>query len=151
MTEFNIELAIRAGIISTTVVFLLLLAARFMKLCGVNYLKLLGSAITKRDDDGTEMLGFLIHMAAGTTIALLYAAVFSLWHVSGWWRGLLLSIPHMAIVISAITIVAAIVPVFRNKILPPVSAEHHHPIYSIVVIMILHIVFGSSMGIFYKM
>src|SRR5690554_6116556 len=54
---FNIETALRAGALSGTVIFVLILLARKMKICSINYLILIGSVFTgKKDSDRNDRI-----------------------------------------------------------------------------------------------
>ena len=88
---FNIETALRAGALSGTVIFVLILLARKIKICSINYLILIGSVFTGKKDSGTEMIGFMTHLVACTIFAIVYAVVFSLLQSSGWFPGTILA------------------------------------------------------------
>ena len=145
---FNFETVLRAGAISGTVIFILLLLARSMRICSVNYLMLLGSVFTKRIDSGTEMVGFLTHLAMSVILALGYATVFALWHSSSWWQGALLAIPHLVLVAIITLILVLKTPSLREKLWP--FYEDHHPLYNLFIIIVLHVVFGITNGIFFQ-
>jgi hypothetical protein len=120
-----------------------------MRLCSIDYLALAGSALMKRKNSGSAMLGYLIFLLTGILIGLLYAVTLSVWGAPSWWRGLILSVPHISISMAATLILCRDCKV-RQKLFPSPSPHHHHPAYSIIIIIMLHNIFGATMGIFYN-
>ncbi|NLG18127.1 MAG: hypothetical protein GX556_12415 [Fibrobacter sp.] len=146
---FNIDTALRAAMISTTVSYILLLAAQKMKLCSIDPVVLAGSAVTKRKDSGSSMLGFLLFLASGAVLGTIYALILSLWGTPVWWRGLILSLPHAAITFSTAALFCCL-PSLRTRVLPSPPTDSDYPSYTLLVIFFLHGIFGISMGLFYK-
>ena len=146
---FNTDTALRAAMISTSVSYILLLAAQKMKLCNIDPVTLAGSAVTKRKDSGSSMLGFLLFLASGAVLGTIYALILSLWGAPLWWRGLVLSLPHAAITFSTAALFCRL-PSLRARVLPSPPPDFHCPSYTLLVIFFLHGIFGISMGLFYR-
>lgn len=144
---FNIETALRAGALSGTVIFVLILLARKMKICSINYLILIGSVFTGKKDSGTEMIGFMTHLVACTIFAIVYAVVFSLLQSSGWFPGTILASVHLVISSTILFLAALARPSLRKELWP--FSEHHHPVCNVIIFVVLHFVFGITNGILY--
>lgn len=118
-----------------------------MKLISINYLFLIGSIFTKGKEEMAEMVGFLVHLGASMIIALIYAMIFSVFHVSGWGPVALLALIHLAISSTAVLILAVKKQSFRKKLLP--DLRYNHYVYDIIIFVVLHFVFGVTNGILF--
>lgn len=149
MMILNLETALKAGAIGGTLVFILLLWANKMGLSNLNLNMLLGSTITKKDDHQSEMIGFFIHIVISILFAIGYAALFTFWHASGWLRGGLLSIPHLFLTGIFFITAKAVFPVLRNKLQLHNPPCDYHSAYTVFVIIVLHFVYGITIGLIY--
>jgi hypothetical protein len=149
MMILNIETALRAGIIGGTLVFVLLLWARKIKLSSLNLNMLLGSTVTKKDDLQSEMIGFFMHLAISAIIAIGYAAIFTFWHASGWWRGWLISIPNLLLTGTVFFALKAFFPVLKHKLQLHNPPCDYHSAYTVFVVIVLHMVYGITIGLIY--
>lgn len=150
LSFLNVEAALRAGAIGGTAVFVLFLLARNMKLCSVNYLELIGSLLVKPGHHGAEMVGFLLHLFLSILIGMGYAAGFGLiWQRSFWWGGFILSIPHIILATLVTAVLVICIPHFRKTVQAASSGEHHHPVYDLIILISLHVIYGITLGSFY--
>jgi hypothetical protein len=149
MMILNFETALRAGVIGGTLVFVLLLWAKKMKLSNLNLNMLLGSTITKRDDPKSEMIGFFIYLAISALLAIGYAAAFTFQHASGWWQGWLFSIPHLFLTGTIFFAAKAAFPVLKQKLQLHNPPCDYHSAYTVFIVIVLHMVYGITVGLIY--
>jgi len=147
---FDLELAFKAGVIGGSVTFLLLFLARYLHLCGLNYPAILGSIITREEDSGSQMLGFMLHLAISGLFGLLYAALFYPLHGSGWLRGWIISVPHVMLSMLLIVVAALMVSPVRKNLRTLIPREYHVS-YTVAILVMLHMVYGMTVGIVYTM
>jgi uncharacterized membrane protein YagU involved in acid resistance len=96
------------------------------------------------------MVGFLAHLILSILMAMAYAVVFSLWPPAYWWRGLVLSVPHL--VLTGIVIVSCALrrPEYRRYMWSPEQFKGTaHPGYDLLVLIVLHLIYGTTVGMLY--
>ncbi len=149
---YNFELALRAGLAGGGIVFALWQTARIMGIHTANFLTILGVAVSRKNDHTTDMIGFFVHLAISGFAGLIYGAVFWLWGDAGLLRGLAISAPHFILTAAGFGVALNRIPLLRDHKHGNVTPDFPlHPIYPIAIFLVLHAVFGLSMGALYRM
>lgn len=80
---------------------------------------MVGTIVTP-DRDRARLYGFLLHIANGLVISLLYVYIFQTRHMVNWWFGALLGLAHALFVL---TVVMSLMPSLH----PRMASERHGP------------------------
>jgi hypothetical protein len=144
------------GFIGTLVLTTGLRAANELGLTRVDLPFLLGTAVT-RDRARAKALGYLLHLAAGETFALVYYAIFAALDTSGWLLGALLGLLHG--IVSATALVNILLPVVHPRMGSALSAADSSPLLeppgflllnygrgSPIATLFAHIAYGAIVG-----
>ena len=117
--------ALAGGFIGTLVLTTALRGANELGLTRVDLPFLLGTAVTA-DRARAKALGYLLHLAAGETFALVYYAIFTAVDTSGWALGALLGLLHGTV--SATALVNVLLPAVHPRMGSSLSAADSHPL-----------------------
>jgi hypothetical protein len=117
--------ALVGGFVGTLVLTTGLRAANELGLTRVDLPFLLGTAFTG-DRARAKALGYLLHLAAGEVVALIYFAIFVAIDTSGWLLGALLGLLHG--IVSATALVNILLPVVHPRMGSALSAADSSPL-----------------------
>jgi hypothetical protein len=106
---------------------------------------LLGSSVTKKIEQGTEMLGFLIYLGASGLFGIIYSLVFMLFKTQGLSSGLILSTIHLLFTMIILIALMGKHPLLKTKS----ERKNFYSFYNIVVVGVLHLVYGAIFGVMY--
>jgi hypothetical protein len=144
------------GLIATTALTAVLIAAQLAGLTRLDLPLVLGTLVTE-DPDRARVAGFFIHLGAGQCFALGYAAMFALLHRATWWLGALLGLLHVAV---ALTVLLPLLPGVHPRMAsqragpsstaalePPGLLALNYGIQTPAVAIVAHLVYGSILGL----
>ena len=144
------------GFVGTLVLTTALRTANELGLTRVDLPFLLGTAVS-RDRVRAKALGYLLHLAAGETFALVYYAIFIAIDTSGWPLGALLGLLHG--IVSATALVNVLLPVVHPRMGSELSAADSSPLLeppgflmlnygrgTPIATLLAHIAYGAIVG-----
>jgi hypothetical protein len=117
--------ALAGGFVGTLVLTTALRAANELGLTRVDLPFLLGTAVTI-DRARAKALGYLLHLAAGESFALVYFAIFAAIDTSGWALGALFGLLHG--IVSSTALVNVLLPVVHPRMGSTLSAANSTPL-----------------------
>jgi hypothetical protein len=117
--------ALAGGFVGTLVLTTALRTANELGLTRVDLPFLLGTAVTG-DRARAKAVGYLLHLAAGETFALIYYAIFTAVDTSGWLLGALLGLLHG--IVSATALVNILLPAVHPRMGSTLSAADSNPV-----------------------
>jgi hypothetical protein len=117
--------ALAGGFVGTLVLTTALRAANELGLTRVDLPFLLGTAVTG-DRARAKALGYLLHLAAGESFALVYYAIFAAIDTSGWALGALFGLLHG--IVSSTALVSVLLPVVHPRMGSTLSAASSSPL-----------------------
>jgi hypothetical protein len=152
----NVWGAIAGGFVGTLVLTTGLVAASELRLTRVDLPFLLGTMLVG-DRKRAKALGYLMHFVAGQIFALIYYAVFTAIHESGWLLGGLFGLLHG--VFAATALVNILVPVVHPRMGTSDTAAGASPLLeppgflmlnygrsTPLVTVIVHVLYGAIVG-----
>lgn len=144
------------GLLATSVLTVVMIAAQMAGRTRLDLPLVLGTLVTP-DPDRARVAGFFIHLAAGQTFALGYAATFALLGQATWWIGALLGLVHVAV---ALTVILPLLPgvhprmastragpANRAVLEPPGLLGLNYGIQTPAVAIAAHVVYGTVLGL----
>lgn len=147
------------GFVATVVMTTMMAAALPLGLSRVSLPFILGTMITA-DRGRANVVGFITHVIGGWVLALLYALAFDRWHVAHWWIGAILGLVHGLFLL---TVVMPLLPGVHPRMAsemrgpeptrelePPGFMALHYGQWTPVVVLVVHIVYGTILGAFYR-
>ena len=153
--------ALAGGFVGTLVLTTGLRTANELGLTRIDLPFLLGTAFT-RDRARAKALGYLLHLAAGETFALVYFAIFTAIDTSGWLLGALLGLLHG--MVSATALVNVLLPVVHPRMGGALSAADSSPLLeppgfllrnygrgTPIATLLAHLAYGAIVGGFASM
>jgi hypothetical protein len=115
----NLGSILLGGFVATAVLTTCLAASQGLGLSRLSMPLLLGAAFTS-NRRRANLYGFVLHLANGWLIALVYALVFEGWHLATWWLGALLGL------LQALFILVAVMPLLPS-LHPRMASEDFGP------------------------
>jgi hypothetical protein len=153
--------ALAGGFVGTLVLTTALRTANELGLTRVDLPFLLGTALTG-DRARAKAVGYLLHLVAGETFALIYYAIFSAIDTSGWLLGALLGLLHG--IVSATALVNILLPAVHPRMGSTLSAADSHPLLeppgfllrnygrgTPIATLLAHVAYGAIVGGFASM
>jgi hypothetical protein len=148
--------ALAGGFVGTLVLTTALRTANELGLTRIDLPFLLGTALTS-DRARAKALGYLAHLVAGEMFALLYYAIFSATHTSGWALGALFGLLHG--IVSATALVNVLLPAVHPRMGSTLSAANSHPLLeppgfllrnygrgTPIATLLAHVAYGAIVG-----
>ena len=152
----NVWGAIAGGFVGTLVLTTALRTASELGLTRMDLPFLLGTAFSA-DRVHAKALGYLLHFIAGQVFALIYFAVFTAIHRSGFALGALFGLLHG--IFAGTALVNVLLPVCHPRMGTPLTAANSHPLLeppgflmfnygrrTPVVSIVAHIAYGAIVG-----
>ena len=143
------------GLIATTLLTCVMIAAQLAGLSRLDLPLLLGTIVTP-DPDRARAAGFVIHLTMGQIFALGYAAVFALLGWATWWLGAVLGLLHVTISLTALVpLLAGVNPRMASYRAGPASTAVLEPpglfglnygIQTPVTTVAAHLLYGIALG-----
>jgi len=147
------------GFVSTIVLTGLLAGSQGLGLTRMNLPYMLGT-MTTADRDRAKPIGFGMHLINGWLFAGLYAAAFQSWHRSSWWLGSLIGLVHALCVLLVAMPLWPSVPPRRaseeqgptptRQLEPPGFFALHYGRRTPLSVILAHLVYGGTLGAFYR-
>src|SRR5690606_8953421 len=144
------------GLVATTVLTALMIAAQMTGLSRLDLPLLLGSILAE-DPDRARVAGFFLHLGFGQAFALGYAAIFAVLNTATWWLGGLLGVLHAAV---ALTVLVPLLPGVHPRLAsaragpstratlePPGLLALNYGSQTPVVTTAAHLVYGIALGV----
>lgn len=144
------------GLVATTALTALMIAAQMTGLSRLDLPLLLGSMLAE-DPDRARVAGFFLHLGFGQAFALGYAAVFAVLNQATWWLGGLLGLLHAAV---ALTVLVPLLPGVhprmasdragpstRATLEPPGLLALNYGTQTPVVTTVAHLAYGVALGV----
>jgi hypothetical protein len=148
--------ALAGGFVGTLVLTTALRAANELGLTRVDLPFLLGTAVTE-DRARAKAVGYVLHLIAGETFAIVYFAIFSAIDIDGWAIGALFGALHG--VVSATALVNILLPVVHPRMGSTLSAADSSPLLeppgflmrnygrgTLVATLLAHVAYGTIVG-----
>lgn len=148
--------ALAGGLVGTLVLTTTLRGANELGLTRVDLPFLLGTAVTA-DRARAKAIGYLMHLIAGELFAVVYFAIFSAIHTTGWATGALFGFLHG--IVSATALVNILLPVVHPRMGSSLSAANTSPLLeppgflmrnygrgTLVATLLAHIAYGAIVG-----
>jgi hypothetical protein len=120
---------------------------------------ILGTMFTP-DRDRARLYGFLVHVAVGWVLSLIYVLIFEALGAASWWRGMIIGIFHALFVLTAATSLLPGLhprmaseqhgPEAQNMLEPPGFLALNYGRSTPLVIILSHAVFGAFLGALYR-
>jgi hypothetical protein len=143
------------GLIATTVLTVVLIAAQMAGLTRLDLPLVLGTLVTA-DPDRARAAGFVFHLTVGQGFAFGYTATFALLGRASWWLGGLLGLLHATV---ALTVVLPLLPGVHPRMAspragprstaglePPGLLALHYGLQTPAVAMAAHLAYGVVLG-----
>ena len=147
------------GLVATTVLTAVMIAAQLAGLTRLDLPLLLGTIVTE-DPDRARVAGFFIHLAIGEGFAFGYAAGFALLDRSTWWLGGLFGVLHVTAALTVLVpLVAGVHPRIASHRAGPESTAALEPPGLLglnygrqtpIVAIVAHLVYGIALGVLLK-
>lgn len=144
------------GLIATTALTALMIFAQLAGLTRLDLPLLLGTMVTE-DPDRARVGGFFIHLAIGQTLALGYAATFTLLGRATWWMGGILGALHVAVALTVLVpLLAGVHPRVASSragrsntamLEPPGLLGLNYGRGTPAVAIVAHLLFGIALGV----
>src|SRR5690625_4158589 len=144
------------GLIATTALTAVMIAAQMAGLTRLDLPLVLGTLVTE-DPDRARAAGVFIHLAVGQGFALGYAATFAIVDIAAWWLGALLGVLHVTV---ALTVLLPLLPGVHPRMAssragpsstatlePPGLFALNYGIQTPAVAIVAHLVYGSVLGL----
>lgn len=148
------------GFAGTVLLTTLLSASRGLGFTRMDIPFMLGTMFTS-DRDRARWIGFIVHLINGWAFALIYAFAFELTRLLHWWFGAIIGLIHALFVL---TVTSLVLP----SIHPRMASEEHGPDptrlleppgflalnygpQTPIATIIVHVVFGALLGLFYRL
>lgn len=144
------------GLVATTALTAIMIAAQMGGLSRLDLPLVLGMVLTE-DPDRARVVGFFIHLGAGQSFALGYAAMFVLLDRATWWLGALLGLLHGAV---ALTVLLPLLPGVHPRMAsyragprstavlePPGLLGLNYGIQTPAVAVVAHLAYGTMLGL----
>lgn len=144
------------GLAATTALTAIMIAAQMGGLSRLDLPLVLGMVLTE-DPDRARVVGFFIHLGAGQSFALGYAAMFVLLDRATWWLGALLGLLHGAV---ALTVLLPLLPGVHPRMAsnrsgprstavlePPGLLGLNYGIQTPAVAVVAHLAYGTMLGL----
>ena len=148
------------GFASTLVLTSLLVLCRNLHLTRMDIPFLLGTLVTS-DRNRAKWIGFLLHLLFGFIFAFIYVWAFEMTGLKHWWFGSLVGIVHASFVLTAgMNIVSSFHPRMATEdqgpdltrlLEPPGFMILNYGRGTPVATLMVHIVYGGILGLFYGM
>lgn len=135
--------AIVGGIIGAAVMSILLWIAQAIGLTDFGFARLLGAFVFRGTGTWPWVLGFCFHLILGAGFGIVYGFILELWGKSGWWRGLIVALPHLLL---AGIILQLVHP---RTIEWPGFMGLHEGIATLIIWVVIHLVYGAIVGSVY--
>jgi hypothetical protein len=143
------------GLIATTALTAILIAAQLAGLTRLDLPLLLGTLVTD-DPDRARAAGFVIHLTVGQGFAAGYAATFALVGQASWWSGGLLGLLHATV---ALTVLLPLLPGVHPRMAslragprstavlePPGLLAMNYGVQTPAVTLAAHLAYGVVLG-----
>ncbi|WP_246051113.1 hypothetical protein [Nocardioides guangzhouensis] len=144
------------GLLATTVLTALMIAAQLGGLSRLDLPLILGTVVTP-DPDRARVAGFFIHLAVGQAFALGYALCFMLLSRATWWVGGLLGLLHGAVALTVlIPLLVGVHPRMASNragpgstavLEPPGLAGLNYGAQTPLVTLAAHLAYGIALGL----
>ena len=148
--------ALAGGFVGTLVLTTALRTANELGVTRIDLPFLLGTALTA-DRGRAKAVGYVMHFVAGEVFALVYWAIFSAIHASGWPPGALFGLLHG--IVSSTALVNVLLPVVHPRMGSPLSAADSRPLLeppgflmrnygrgTTIVTLAAHVAYGTIVG-----
>jgi len=147
------------GLVATTALTAVMIAAQLAGLTRLDLPLLLGTVVTE-DPDRARVAGFFIHLTIGQGFAFGYAASFALLDRATWWLGGLFGLLHVAVALTVLVpLLAGVHPRMASDRAGPTSTAvleppgmlglNYGPQTPIVAIG-AHLAYGIALGVLLK-
>ena len=144
------------GLIATTALTAVMIAAQLAGLTRLDLPLLLGTLVTE-NPDRARVAGFFIHLGIGEGFALGYAATFALLDVATWWLGALLGLLQAAVALTVLVpLMSGVHPRIASSRAGPKSTAVLEPpgllglnygVQTPIVVVAAHLVYGIALGL----
>jgi hypothetical protein len=144
------------GLVATTALTAVMIAAQLVGLTRLDLPLLLGTIVTD-DPDRARVAGFFIHLLVGQGFALGYAATFAVLDRASWWIGGLLGLLHVAVALTVLVpLIAGVHPRIASEragrsstavLEPPGLLGLNYGASTPIVAIAAHLVYGIALGI----
>ena len=144
------------GLVATTILTAIMIAAQMMGLTRLDLPLLLGTLVTV-DPDRARAAGFMIHLGVGQGFALGYAGTFALLGRATWWIGGLLGLLHAAVALTVLVPLLAGVhprvasaragPASTAVLEPPGLLGLNYGSQTPIVAVVAHLAYGIALGL----
>lgn len=125
--------------------------ARFLFGLEVNMSMMWGTMLGQPPDWGTWVLGFMVHLTLAALVAVVYAWVFEyLVHRAGWRVGLSVGLVHTVAAGLLMGLVPLVHPMMPGRMPAPGVFLASRGIGAVAVFVVLHLVYGATVGGLYR-
>jgi uncharacterized membrane protein YagU involved in acid resistance len=148
------------GFVSTVVLTTVMSASQGLRLTRISLPYMLGTLFTP-DRDRAKLIGFLVHLVDGWLFSLIYVLAFASWGGATWWRGAVIGLVHGLFVLTAgMQLIPGLHPRMASEqhgptvvrqLEPPGFLALHYGVQTPVFVLIAHVLFGVTLGAFYRM
>lgn len=149
-----------SGLVATLALSTSLALTQGLGLTRMNIHFMLGTIVTA-DRDKARLYGFIIHLANGWLVSLLYVFIFEARHMANWWFGLLLGLAHALFVLTVLTSLLPSLhprmaserhgPSVQRQLEPPGFMALNYGYQTPIAVFLSHAVFGAILGSLYHL
>lgn len=148
------------SLVATLVLTTLQAASLGLGLTRMNLPFMIGTIFTA-NRDRAKLYGFVVHVANGLVLSLLYVAAFESLHRATWWLGAIVGVVHASFVLTVgMRLLPGLHPRMASEqhgpsvapaLEPPGFLALHYGTRTPVAVAISHVVFGAILGGFYRL
>lgn len=145
------------GVGSTVLLTAVMISAQLTGWTRMDLPLILGTAFTAAPDRA-RFAGFFVHLAMGQVFALFYAASFALLGSATWWLGAFFGLFHGTVALTVLLRVFAGVhprmatersgPDVEARLEPPGLLARNYGAQTPLFVIVAHLLYGASLGIF---
>ncbi len=148
------------GFVATVVLTTLMAAGQGLRLTRMSLPYMLGTMFTP-SRERAKLVGFLVHVANGWLLSLLYVAAFHAWGRASWWRGAGIGLVHAAFVLTVgVRVLPGLHPrmasesqgpTVTRQLEPPGFLALNYGVQTPLLVVLAHAVFGAILGASYRL
>ncbi|HZP17173.1 MAG TPA: hypothetical protein VFB00_04355 [Terriglobales bacterium] len=156
----NLGSWILSAVVATLALSTSLALSQGLGLTRMNIHYMLGTILTP-DRDRARLYGFLVHLANGWLVSLLYVFIFEARHMANWWFGGLLGLAHALFVLSVLFLLLPSLhprmaserhgPAAARQLEPPGFMALNYGYQTPLSIFLSHAIFGAILGSLYHL
>lgn len=98
------------------------------------------------------LVGFLMHLMISGLLGIVYGLVFEAWGEAGWWRGVLIAIPHIIVAGALMWMLPAMHPAVPEhpQLIAPGFLAANYGWMTVMGVIVLHLTYGAVVGAMYR-